>query len=215
MLLVCDNEPDDGYAYLVEALLSHLPEARFYDYPAAGGRPTLAGVDAVVLTGSTAGVYEADERPWIADARAFAAELVERAVPTLGVCFGHQLLNDALGGRVEHRGTTNRLVEVDLADDPLFAGVGRTIPTVHGDHVVRAGEGMDVIATADYYEAFATRHREAPAWSVQYHPEFTEALLPRIREDFGWTETSLTWDGVTAVRTFENFLRLADVESTA
>jgi len=209
VLLVCDNEPDDRYDYFVEALLSHLPDARVHDYPAAGGRPSLAGVDAVVLTGSTAGVYEADRRPWIDDAADFVADLVDAGVPTLGVCFGHQLVNAALGGRVEHRGTTARLVDVDLGATPLFDGVGATIPAVHGDRVVAPGDGMRVVASADYYEAFATAHREAPVWTVQYHPEFTADLLPRVRAAFGWTDTDRSFEDVTAVRTFGNFLRLA------
>ncbi|MDX1748098.1 MAG: type 1 glutamine amidotransferase, partial [Halobacteriales archaeon] len=174
MLLVCDTEVDpDAYGYLPRALRGLLPDHCVYDYPTRGGVPPLDGVDAVVITGSTAGVYEAADRPWIDDAKQLVRRLVERQIPTLGVCFGHQLVNDALGGAVEHRGLTAELVEADLDDDPLFEGVSPTLPMVHGDHVTRLGEGMEPIARADYYPLLATRHTDAPIWTTQYHPEFT------------------------------------------
>jgi GMP synthase (glutamine-hydrolysing) len=211
MLLVYDTEVDpEAYGYLPRALRALLPPHERHHAPSAGAAPSLDGVDAVVVTGSTAGVYEADERPWIETARRFARRLVDERVPTLGVCFGHQLLNDALGGRVEHRGLTARLVAAELADDPLFDGVAPTLPMVHGDHVTRTGEGMRPIAGADYYPALATRHADAPVWTTQYHPEFTAELLPAIARDFGWSG-SRDFDGVTVDRTVANFCRLAGV----
>jgi GMP synthase (glutamine-hydrolysing) len=212
MLLVCDTEVDPAaYGYLPRALRSHLPDHDRYHYPTRDDEPSLDGVDAVVVTGSTAGVYEADDRPWIAGARGFVRRLVAEEIPTLGVCFGHQLVNDALGGRVEHRGLTAEFVEVDFADSPLFEGVDSTVPMVHGDHVVRAGDGMEPIAVADYYPLLATRHVDAPLWTVQYHPEFTVDLLPAIERDFGW-QGSREFDDVTTVWTVGNFLRLAGVD---
>jgi GMP synthase (glutamine-hydrolysing) len=213
MLLVCDTEVDpDAYGYLPRALRELLPAHGQYHYPTRGGEPSLDGIDAVVITGSTAGVYEADERPWIGSAVEFVHGLVAEEIPTLGVCFGHQLVNDALGGCVEHRGLTAELVDADLADDPLFDGVAPVLPMVHGDHVTRVGEGMEPIAAADYYPRLATRHAEAPLWTVQYHPEFTGDLLPAIERDFGWWG-SRDFTDVTTVRTVANFLQLAGVEA--
>ncbi|AUV80614.1 GMP synthase [Salinigranum rubrum] len=212
MLLVCDTEVDpDAYGYLPQALRALLPDHEHSHYP-SGERPSLDGVDAVVVTGSTAGVYEADDRPWIRDAKRFVRRTVDREIPLLGVCFGHQLVNDALGGRVEHRGLTARLVDADIADDPLFAGVEPTFPMVHGDHVTDLGEGMEAIASADYYPLLASRHVDAPVWTTQYHPEFTGDFLSRIERDFGW-EGARDFGDVTATRTVENFLRLAGVDS--
>jgi GMP synthase (glutamine-hydrolysing) len=211
MLLVCDMEVDPDYEYLPRALRALLPAHEHYHYPSRGGEPSLDGVDAVVVTGSTAGVYEADDRPWIRQAKRFVRRVVDRELPTLGVCFGHQLVNDALGGRVEHRGLTAELVESDLAADPLFAGVSSTLPMVHGDHVVRAGEGMEPIASADYYPLLATRHTDAPVWTTQYHPEFTAGLLPAVERDFGW-HGSRSFDDVSTVETVANFRRLAGLD---
>jgi GMP synthase (glutamine-hydrolysing) len=212
MLLVCDTEVDpDAYGYLPRALRALLPAHDHHHYPTEGSNPSLDGVDAVVITGSTAGVYEADDRPWIRTARELIPALVDREIPTLGVCFGHQLVNDALGGTVEHRGLTNRLVDASLTPDPLFEGVGSTLPMVHGDHVTEAGAGMEPIASAPYYPLLATRHADAPVWTTQYHPEFTADLLPHVERDFGW-QGSRDFGDVTAVRTVDNFRRLAGLD---
>jgi GMP synthase (glutamine-hydrolysing) len=163
----------------------------------------------VILSGSTAGVYDRDDYPWMDEEAALVRTLVEREIPTLGVCFGHQLVNDALGGRVEHRGLTAELVRADLAADPLFEGVNDVIPAVHGDRVVGTGDRMETVGSAPHAENFATRHREAPLWTVQYHPEFTERLLGQIRSDFGWRANDLSFSEVSVERTLRNFERLA------
>lgn len=211
MLLVLENEVDTDVRYFVEEMTRHLPEHRVYDYVSEGSRPRIDDVDGVIVAGSTAGVYEADDHPWMADEREFVRDLVSASVPTLGVCFGHQLVNDALGGAVEHGGLTNELVEVELDEDPLFEGVSSVLPAVHGDHVVETGERLEVIARAPHNEIFATRHRDAPVWTVQFHPEFVEALRGPITADFGWTENEHEFEDVTGERVFSNFARLADI----
>ncbi|WP_332898005.1 type 1 glutamine amidotransferase [Haladaptatus sp. CMSO5] len=210
MILVLENEVDPAYRYFGEALVSHLPDGvEVYDYPARGGTPPLDGVEAVIIGGSTAGVYEADDHPWMDDEKAFVRDLVAENVPTLGICFGHQIINEALGGCVEHHTTHKELERIALADDPLFEGVNDVIPAVHGDYVVEPGEGMVGLATADYYEYFGTRHRDAPVWTVQFHPEFTEELRAPIERDFGWDENDRSFADVNAVKTLGNFLALA------
>jgi GMP synthase (glutamine-hydrolysing) len=215
-MLVVDNEVDRAYDYLPAALRDLLPAHDVVRPPDGDAFPdpaAVADLDAVVLTGSTAGTYETDAHPWMDAERAFVRRLVDAGVPTLGVCFGHQLVNDALGGRVEHRGLTARLVDVAFDDAPLFEGVASTVPMVHGDHVVAAGEGMEPVARADYYPLLATRHRRAPVRTVQYHPEFTASLRERVAADFDWRETDLRFADVTTDRTVRNFLDLAGVDA--
>ncbi|SDL01010.1 type 1 glutamine amidotransferase [Natronorubrum texcoconense] len=207
-IVVVRSEVDPDAEYHCDALAgfvsSAAPSTREIDYP-AGERPDLERADGVVLTGSTAGVYEVDERPWIADQQRLVRELIDREIPTLGVCFGHQIANAALGGTVEHVGTTARPVDADLADDPLFDDVSSVVPVTHGDVVTEVGDEMEVIASADYYHAFATRHRTAPLWTVQFHPEFTADLRDRLAADFDWKEDDHGFEDVNATRVIENF----------
>ena len=216
MLLVCDTMTPHGPSYFTDALASLAFDGRegvVHSLP-RDGLPTLSNVDAVVITGSIAGVYETRDRPWIADGRRLVRELVARELPTLGVCFGHQLVNDALGGTVEAGDQKRGIVDVELAADPMFESVSNRIPMVHGDYVVEPGDRMETIGSADYYDHLATRHESAPVWTVQYHPEFTDALLDRIADDFGWPESDADrdFDDVTAARTVDNFAALAGLD---
>jgi GMP synthase (glutamine-hydrolysing) len=81
---------------------------------------------------------------------------------------------------------------------------------LHRGIVTATGEGMEVIATADHDPAFATRHRDAPVWSVQYHPDFLEEHVPLVEDD--WTGGE-SWEDCTAQRTITNFARLARGEA--
>lgn len=216
VILVLQNEVDPDNRYFVPEIRRHLEAAgatvQVHPYADTGGRPdAVDDADAVVLSGSTAGVYESDTYPWMDDLRALVRELRDDRVPMLGICFGHQIVNDAFGGRVEHRGLRCGIETVRFGDDPLFEGVGTRVPMVHGDFVVELGEGLTPIADADYHEHVATRHRDAPVWTVQYHPELTAALLPQIDEDFGWPTDpdDRDFSDVTVERTLANFVDLA------
>lgn len=216
VILVLENEVDPDSRYFVPEIRRHLTAAgatvQVHPYADTGGRPdALSDADAVVLSGSTAGVYETDSYPWMDDLRAVVRDLRDDRTPTLGVCFGHQLINDAFGGRVEHRGLRQGIETVRFGDDPLFEGVGSRVPVVHGDVVVELGAGLTPIADADYHDHVATRHREAPVWTVQYHPELTAALLPQIDTDFGWPTDpdDRDFSGVTVERTLSNFVEVA------
>ena len=233
MILVLETEVDADGRYFVPEIRRHLEAAgatvRVYPYADFGGRPdalddgrspssasgtssrTVDDADAVVISGSTAGVYETDTHPWMDDLRRLVRELRDDRVPTLGICFGHQLINDALGGHVEHRGLRKGIETVRFGDDPLFDGVGPRIPVVHGDFVTDLGDGLVPVADADYHEYVATRHRDAPIRTVQYHPELTASLLPRIDADFGWPDDpdDRDFSNVTAARTLANFAALA------
>jgi len=211
MILVLENEVDPEERYLVDEITRYLPESEVYDYAWEGGDPDLTGVDGVVLGGSTAGVYEEDDHGWIRQQKDFVRELVELRVPTLGICFGHQIVNEALGGTVEHTGVRRaNLARAELGDDPLFEGVSPTVPVLHSDKVVETGGGLETVASAGYYDNFATRHTDAPVWTVQYHPEFT----PRVKHlGNGWTENHLSFEESTATRTLTNFYELAKNES--
>jgi len=91
--------------------------------------PDLAGFDGVLMTGSPRSVTEPE--PWMDEAAGYMLDAA-RTRAVLGVCFGHQLLARALGGRVERNprgreaGTTEVSLTEDGARDPLFAGVPGT-----------------------------------------------------------------------------------------
>lgn len=207
VLLRC--EPDDAAEFHCTALAEAFSEASVCNLPAGESPPPAENLDFAVVSGSTAGVYE--DRPWIEEGRQFVRTLVDAEIPTLGVCFGHQLTNDALGGRVEQDEFRAGLVEAALADVPLFEGVSPVVPVIHGDMVRKTGDGLTPIASALTYEYphFATRHERAPVWTIQFHPELG-AKNRQALESFGWDDNGHSFADVTGDRLFENFRKLAE-----
>lgn len=204
-------EPEPAYQFHCDALADAVSPTREVRLPAGESPPDLATVSRVVISGSTAGVYEAADRPWIARGRELVQRLVEAKIPTLAVCFGHQLVNDALGGDVEQGTFRAGLVEASFGENPLFDGVSPVVPVIHGDFVHGTGDGLQSIASAvDYeYPRFATRHETAPLWTVQFHPELGATHRDRLASAFDWQSNGHSFEDVTGDRLFENFENLA------
>jgi GMP synthase (glutamine-hydrolysing) len=140
----------------------HLPE---------GDVPREFGFDGAVVTGSRSSVYH--DEAWIDATKEWVGEAVERDVPFLGVCWGHQLLADVLGGTVEDMGEYEiGYREVTrVGETPLFSSIGDafTVFTTHSDRVAELPPGADPIAENDYgNHGFRKDH----VFGVQFHPEY-------------------------------------------
>jgi GMP synthase (glutamine-hydrolysing) len=207
VLLVVDNAVEGGYMAGEVARLLPGDDVETYNYPNGDVDPDFSDVDGVVVGGSGAGVYDAPDQPWISRQKQFVEAVIDAEVPLLGICFGHQIINETLGGTVVDSGTSRSyLVEASLADVPLFEGVSDLVPVLHSDVVTDPGDGMESIGSTDYNDHFATRHRDLPIWTVQFHPEFTPAIRPEYSDS--WERTDHSFDDSTATRTLDNFTRL-------
>ena len=123
--------------------------------------------DFIVITGSRRNVSSWE--PWMND----VAELIRNAtVPIVGICFGHQIIAAALGGRIERAREGSHFVSEVTYND------GTTVNAVftHQDHVVDSGQ-LDVIASAEHCLIAACEHPTRPIRTVQYHPEATPRIL--------------------------------------
>lgn len=205
MILVLDNSIGGGY--MAEEIAKRLPDSKTFNYPNEDGDPSLDGVDALVIGGSEAGVYDEPDEPWITAEKAFVREAIDRDVPILGICFGHQLLHEMLGGTVVDSGVGRyHLVTASFEEDELLEGVEPVVPVLHSDLVTEPGDGLETIGRADYNDYFASRHRDLPIWTVQYHPEFTTDIVDEYRDH--WEDNELSFEDSTAPRTLENFSRI-------
>lgn len=148
-----------------------------------------AAADAWLVTGSRASVHESP--PWVPPLRALVRRIEADALPLVGVCFGHQLVHSALGGRVGRaaRGWGLGVYDVRL-DAPLVgrdAGEPLRLLSVHQDQVLSPAPGFRRLAGGDFCPWYASwRHR---VLTVQGHPEFDReffhALLPQVRPKAG------------------------------
>lgn len=150
--------------------------------------PDPTTLDAVVITGSSAGAYE--DHAWIAPLERFIRAAAEARTPQIGICFGHQIMAQALGGRVEKSpkgwGVGRHVYELGPAAPLPHAAPGAfAIAASHQDQVVAPPAAAEVIAWSDH-TAFAGLHYPAArALSLQGHPEmtpeFTAALVASRR----------------------------------
>ncbi len=139
--------------------------------------PSSEHLSGVVVSGSHDDVT--DHHEWNERVARWLPEVVQQGIPTLGICFGHQLLAYALGGKVADNprgkefGTTETFLEPLAQRDTLLEGFESPL-TVHVSHrqsVVELPPGARLLAAneKDPHHAFACGDR---AWGVQFHPEF-------------------------------------------
>ncbi len=147
----------------------------------AGQWPDAGAFDAAIITGSSAGVYETD--PWIADLLDWIRAARGRT-RMVGVCFGHQAMAQALGGRVEKSDKgwgvglhSYEVVSTEPWMRPVVATVG--IPASHQDQVVEAPADARVILRSDF-TPYAGLAWDEDAISMQPHPEFTPAFATAL-----------------------------------
>lgn len=146
-----------------------------------GSLPDPGEADGWIITGARSSV--ADQDPAVDRLLGWIREAIDREVPLLGVCYGHQAVCAAVGGRVERSANGWELgtVTVELTEagraDPLFDGFPSRFPvqTTHQDAVVALPPGVTLLARNDHSEAQAVAIG-ASCRGVQFHPEVTEAI---------------------------------------
>lgn len=144
--------------------------------------PSLHAADGFVMTGSSSSVTE--RAPWMLRAEAWLRDLHAAERPFFGICFGHQMLAQALGGVVAKnpRGREIGTIRVDLhhgaEHDPVFVGLPRTavVNATHQDSVTALPPGARLLASSDKepHAAFAIGEHIR---CVQFHPEFDGEIM--------------------------------------
>ncbi|MFL6753318.1 MAG: glutamine amidotransferase-related protein [Sphingomicrobium sp.] len=180
----CLADEFGDYPAMFERLLGEDFKVESYDVE-AGRLPAHPDAhDAFLITGSPAGVYE--PLPWIRPLEQFIREAGQARL--VGICFGHQIMAQALGGRVEksdkgwgaglHRYSIRR-------SQPWMNGDAAgeiAAPASHQDQVVIQPPATTVIASSGFTPYAGLAWTDRPAISFQFHPEFSPAFAKALIE---------------------------------
>jgi GMP synthase-like glutamine amidotransferase len=187
------GRPPDGLAERFgqyEHMFAELLGPRFASvaYDVEGGALPARAEDhtAYLITGSPWGVY--DPAPWIPPLEDFLRAAKNKA-KLVGICFGHQIMAQAFGGRVEksERGWGVGLQRYAVVGEAPFLGGEREIavPVSHQDQIVVQPPASRIVAASDFSPYGVLAYTDQPALSMQFHPEFapdfTKALIETRR----------------------------------
>ncbi len=146
--------------------------------------PALDGFDALWVMGGPMDVWEEEKYPWLRQEKAVIREAVsKRHMPYLGICLGHQLLADALGGEVGPA-TQSEIGVFDInktsagIENALLDGLPNTFKCLqwHSAEVKRVPANAKVLASSSACEIQAMSIN-SNAYSIQFHIEATQNTI--------------------------------------
>ncbi|HEX5066241.1 MAG TPA: glutamine amidotransferase [Myxococcota bacterium] len=172
----------DFESWIAQGMGLDVDDVDVVDVAAGAALPRPDAPSGIVVTGSSAMVSARE--PWSERAGAWLADAVGAGTPVLGICYGHQLLAHALGGRVAKnpRGREIGTIQLRLAPDAKQDALLGALPartrahTTHLESVLELPPGARWLAESDTdpNQAFALGAR---VWGVQFHPEFDADVI--------------------------------------
>jgi GMP synthase (glutamine-hydrolysing) len=153
----------------------HLPALHGFDSFPAG----FDAVRGVIILGSAASVYE--NLPWQRPLEDWLRPVIDRGIPVLGCCYGHQMLACMLGGTVgyvnEEKLKLKGVRRVRILENDLFqVGETRLIVT-HAEMVKTLPPNSRILARSDEIAIDGFMHENKPVFGFQSHPEATKVFL--------------------------------------
>lgn len=172
------------YDAMLMRLLGERHQTRTYAVTAGDYPERPEDEDAYLITGSAAGVY--DDLPWIPGLKTFLQQTKGKA-KLVGICFGHQIMAEAFGGRVEKSdkgwGIGLHRYEVREAAPWMDPVDGFSIPVSHQDQVVRQPPQSRLVAASPFTSFGVVAYDDQPAISFQCHPEFEPEFARALIEE--------------------------------
>ncbi len=169
-----------SYPAMFEALLApHMPGLTVETVELYSGAtlPAPANLEAILITGAAAGVY--DDTPWMQPLFEFIRAAATAGMPQIGICFGHQAIAKALGAEVTKSdkgwGIGRHDYQIRARPDWLgdSAATRFALGVSHQDQVLSLPPGALTVAGSDFCPYAAIDYPSATAISFQGHPEYS------------------------------------------
>ena len=178
--------------------------------------PNFAGYDALLVMGGPMDVWEEDNHPWLIPEKAAIRAWVQTGKPYLGICLGHQLLAEAMGGACKRMDVPEIAVrDVTLknaSDDPLLSELPAAFKAMHwhGVEVVALPASAHILGSSTGCKNQIMRVGER-AWGLQFHPELERGTITQWMEDPANVVCASNWLGSEAAAW--EFARAAEAEA--
>ena len=193
-LLLCDHVPErllpsfGDYEFMYEKAFQGLGfdiSWRVYDACSADLPRSVGEVDGYIVSGSRFSVN--DDDGWIHSLINFIKELKQEKIPTVGICFGHQLIAKALGGTVEKSdsGWGVGCKQFQIKEPRQWMGrIQRrlVVPAFHQEQITRLPFEAQGIASADYCGNFLIEF-SSKMLGIQGHPEFEKEYISALLKE--------------------------------
>lgn len=155
------------------------------DVPSGAPIPDPETLQAVLITGSPAGVYE--DHLWLDPLREFIRKAYARRTPMVGICFGHQIIADALGGEVRksEKGWGMGRHTYRIVSRPGYFDLPRasvSIACSHQDQVITAPAEAQVLLASDFTPNAGLHYANGRTLTFQPHPEFEDGYASALVE---------------------------------
>ncbi|WED26471.1 glutamine amidotransferase [Vibrio sp. DW001] len=166
--------------------------------------PNLDTIAGVIIMGSLSMATE--KADWMLRLSTEISQLVHNQIPLLGICFGHQLIAQAMGGEVGYHPKGLEIGTVDIyklsaaEHDPIFAHLPAhfSVHAVHFQSVLTLPKTATLLASNDFEPHHAFRIGKC-TWGVQFHPEFTADIMrlslaglrSEVTEDYTYKQTKI------------------------
>ncbi len=156
---------------------THVYDVEHGEYPV-----TLHACDAYIITGSKASVYA--NLPWFNELKHVIQQLYAEKIKLAGICFGHQLIAETFGGKIEKSNKgwgVGVSINQIISQQPWMQPSLETLQIIvsHQDQVTRLPDNAQLLATSDFCPNYLYQIGESIV-SIQGHPEFSKAYAEAL-----------------------------------